>query len=284
MTADHVRWDELAVGQAFHALEPADEELFLTHLAHCSSCAKTMAETAGLMGQLAYAAESETPPESLRSAILDGVRRSDRPAVFPADPIPASPRERRRVIDVRSPVQAAGRPRRARWSVPSIPWSRRTGAPWAAVAAGLVLVLSLGLWNLVLHADNHAKDLQASKRDAVIRLMEDPKTRTVNLVTPAGETPKATAMINGNHVWLLVDGLARNDVATTTYVLWRDPGLANPEPIATFSVVRSGLQIVDAGAMRPGDMQMHALAVTLEKGRTAPKQPSTPIATGLVAT
>jgi hypothetical protein len=39
MSADHQRYDELAVGWALHALEPEDEAAFARHLSGCARCA-----------------------------------------------------------------------------------------------------------------------------------------------------------------------------------------------------------------------------------------------------
>ena len=50
---DHEGFDELAVGWALHALEPEDETLFAAHLAGCTRCAQTVAETAAVLAAMA---------------------------------------------------------------------------------------------------------------------------------------------------------------------------------------------------------------------------------------
>ncbi|GAC1332417.1 MAG: hypothetical protein NVSMB13_21100 [Mycobacteriales bacterium] len=282
MVSEHVRWEELAVGYALHALEPADEQAFVRHLAGCAACERAVAETDGVMTQLAYAAEVEEPPEALRQSILDGIRGSDRRARFRADPAvvadgPSVPAPAAATAPGRNELaeQSARRSRLRRWSTSA-------GAPWAAVAAGLVLVLSLGMWNLVLRSDNAAKDAAAARQQAVIRIIQDPATRTVAL-TPTDPHVRATAVLKNNHLWLLVDGLPANAPATT-YVLWRDPGAVDASAIATFDVVGAGVNVVDAGQLPPELSPVHVLAVTLEKGRTAPEHAGTALLTGAVAT
>ncbi|MDQ6649052.1 MAG: zf-HC2 domain-containing protein [Actinomycetota bacterium] len=286
MASEHVRWDELAVGYALHALEPADEQAFGRHLAGCAACVRTVAETDGVMTQLAYAAEVEAPPDSLRQSILDGIRTSDRPATFPTDPVvtvdgttvhaePGKPTRSPALLKPRAGGRSAGRSRLRRLTT--------AGAPWAAVAAGLVLVLTLGMWNLVLRSDNSAKDLTAARQQALIRIIEDPATRSVAL-SPTTPGVRATAFLNNNHLWLLVDGLPSN-APTSTYVLWRDPGAADASAVATFDVARTGPSVVDAGLLPPElSSSVHVLAVTLEKGRTAPARSGTALLTGAVST
>ena len=282
MASEHVRWEELAVGYALHALEPADEQAFVRHLAGCAACERAVAETDGVMTQLAYAAEVEDPPETLRQSILDGIRGSDRPARLQADAVVASDGPSK---PVPAAASTSGRDELAERAVRRSRlrrWSTSGGAPWAAVAAGLVLVLSLGMWNLVLRSDNAAKDVAAARQQAVIRLIQDPATRTVALSATDARV-RATAVVKDKHLWLLVDGLPANTPATT-YVLWRDPGAVDASAIATFDMVGSGVNVVDAGQLPPELSPVHVLAVTLEKGRTAPEHAGTPLLTGAIAT
>jgi len=281
MATEHVRWEELAVGYALHALEPADEQAFVRHLAGCGMCERTVAETDGVMTQLAFAAEVETPPDSLRLSILEGIRNSDRPAVFASDPVvihESRPVEPRRTVTAQNELAArsARRSRLRRWTTSG-------GAPWAAVAAGLVLVLTLGMWNLVLRADNAAKDTAVARQQTVIKIIQDPATRTVSLA-PTSPGVQATAVLNANHLWLLVSGLPANAPATT-YVLWRDPGAIDASAVATFNIIGTGLNVVDAGMLPSAELEpVHVLAVTLEQGRTPPPHAGTPLLTGALST
>jgi hypothetical protein len=69
MTADHQRYDELAVGWALHALEPADEAEFARHLPGCARCAEIVAETTEVMGALATDLPPVAPSEGLRERL-----------------------------------------------------------------------------------------------------------------------------------------------------------------------------------------------------------------------
>ena len=67
----HEQFEELAAGHALHALEPADEQLFLTHLETCSVCKQSLAEFSELAAGLAMTSldESGAPPPQVWTGI-----------------------------------------------------------------------------------------------------------------------------------------------------------------------------------------------------------------------
>src|SRR3954451_2449167 len=70
---DDARWAELAAGYALHALEPAEEQAFTTHLAECAVCQATLDDhelVAAQLASLADDAESAAPPWSRIRPVL----------------------------------------------------------------------------------------------------------------------------------------------------------------------------------------------------------------------
>ncbi|MGH3941152.1 MAG: hypothetical protein ACRDTG_21445, partial [Pseudonocardiaceae bacterium] len=61
---------ELAVGWAWHALEPAEESLFAAHLPDCPACTRTVAETAQVGAMLGLSIPEELPSTDLEQRIL----------------------------------------------------------------------------------------------------------------------------------------------------------------------------------------------------------------------
>src|SRR3954471_14849014 len=67
----HEHFEELAAGHALHSLEPADEQLFLTHLETCPECKHSLAEFSELAAGLAITSldDSGTPPPQVWAGI-----------------------------------------------------------------------------------------------------------------------------------------------------------------------------------------------------------------------
>src|SRR4051794_41501635 len=70
---DDARWAELAAGYALHALEPAEEQAFIIHLADCAVCRATLDDhelVAAQLASLADDAEAAAPPWSRIRPVL----------------------------------------------------------------------------------------------------------------------------------------------------------------------------------------------------------------------
>jgi hypothetical protein len=256
----HDGFPELVAGHALHALEPEDEVALLRHLGACDRCTRELAAARDVLGQLAYAAEPVEPPASLFAKIRTEIERSD-PDAF-RDPVPTP---------VPAPVtdlEAVRQHRRLR--VPDGPARWLVGA-----AAAVVLVLgALVGWNVTLLNGRQDSDQRADALQAAVRMIEATPGRTVPLTGEDGL--RAVAVVHGSTVSLVTDGLAENDSATTTYVLWGQTGAGAPVGLTAFDVTSDGVNVVrDAGF--PATVLPERLMVTHESGRSVPVTPQNPV-------
>ena len=255
MTAgQHALYEELAAGYALSALEPDEEHQFLRHLAACTRCELELAEHRAIASQLAYAVQDELPPASLLAGIRAGMGLqaevgSQHEPGGPADGLPAN------VIPLRRRLRTA-----------------RSGA-WLAAAAAAVLVVSLGVSNLALRSDRDvAQDASVRLRAAVTQIVN---SRTVQLRAPSGEV-RAVALISDERVSLVLDGMARNDETSSTYVLWRKTKYGAPTAVGVFDVRDNKVDVIRNLPLKNTE-GLTALAITLERGRVAPATASAPL-------
>lgn len=252
----HDEWAALAVGHAMSSLEPEEQDAFLRHLPRCSACAEVVAETTIVMGNLAYAVEPADPPDSVWEAISAGI--GPRPAAAVAGP--------------ESAPRAVAVPRRRRPI-------RSVRAPWLAIAAGLILLMGLSVWNVLLQAENRAQQRRLQQAALVTSCFHERDCSTVELRTPGG-TPAVTALVRSTQVELVSTQLARNDTKAETYVLWEQVATRQMVAVTTFDVTKRGTSVIQVGRLRtplgPGTL----LAVSREPGRQAPAAPSSIVVSG----
>ncbi len=245
----HEQFAELAVGHALSALEPEDEQLFLAHLPGCAQCERDVAEHRETLSHLAYGVEAAEPPAALLTGIRDGVRRSARESSFPAPVSLAAARHRR-----------LGR---------LAPRDLRRTAVGAGIAAAAALVVGLAAMNSSLQHDNKEQVAWGQRLASTVRVLEDTGSKSVPLAG-AGKNVQAVAVLHGDAVSLVVDGLAPNDKQNSTYVLWEVSRFGDKRAVGTFDVSKSGLDVVRGLRLHSGPGAVQSLAVTHEASRTAP--------------
>jgi len=264
---DHQGYDELAVGFALHALEPEDEAEFARHLPGCARCAAVVAETTEVMGAMAADLPQAEPSEALGARLREAVASTEqvhRPTAPPATDAPRA-------------VPPAGPP-----AGPAVvPAPRRTRAlSLALVAAAVAAVVGLGVWNVGLRSERaELSSTVAEQQDVVDALLSPDRV----VLDPLGEDgrPVATVVPQDGDIEVVTHGLAVNDAASTTYVVW-GVGDDGAEPLGTFDVERSQTELRTVGSGLTGLDDYPQYAISLEPGREAPSDPTEVVATGQV--
>ncbi|TQN43330.1 anti-sigma-K factor rskA [Blastococcus colisei] len=261
MTADHERFDELAVGWALHALEPEDETEFTRHLSGCARCAETVAETTEVMGAMAADLPQAEPSEALRVRLAAAVQATEQ---VQRPPVPPRQAEVPRLVPV----------------APGVPAARRRPLAITLVAAAVAAVVGLGLWNVALNSDRRDLQAQVAEQSKAMAALLSPDGTTVTSLGADGR-PVATVVPRGEEVQVVSYGLSENETASTTYVLW---GLDGDEtnPLGTFDVERSQIELKTVGSGLAGLDDFTSFAISLEPGREAPSTPTEVVATGQV--
>ena len=236
----HEHFDELAVGHALNALEPADEMAFLAHLPGCAACERAVAEHNETLGHLAYATAAQEPPPALLEGIRAGVAASGRAGAFPAPAVASLADRRNRTVKLTTAL--------------------------VGVAASFVLVAALVLANVALRSNNN--DLK--RQDVAFqRTVSSLLTHGAKRVELSGKGD-AVAVVHGGQVDLVLSGVKANDVSREVYVLWQQDA-HGITAAGTFDVTSKGLTVINKGlsVTQAGDLK--ALMVTREAGRVAPK-------------
>jgi anti-sigma factor RsiW len=241
----HEMYEQLAVGHALHALEPADELEFLTHLPSCSTCLRDLAEHRDTLAQLAYAAEPIEPPASLLEGIRAGVAASGRAGAFPAPVLSLEQaRERRKGRTMRVTTALLG------------------------AAASLVLVAALLFVNRGLQSENTRIQARDSALQGAVGSLVLADSHQVNLSGVGGA--RAVAVLNKHDVSLVVQGLPSNDKAHSVYVLWQRSTFGVVRAVGTFDVSASPVSVVTGLHLTGDSADISRLVVTQERGRVAP--------------
>ena len=253
----HELFEELAAGHALHALEPEDEHLFLLHAAGCARCERSLVVHSETAAHLAYGAGPAELPEGLFDRIRAAVVAESGEQVFGPAPalapvVPLSSARRRRLPRTTSLV---------------------------AAAAAVALVTGLAGSNVALRQDRVEQTASSGRLTEAVRTIEA-GGRSVPLLDDRRQVA-AVAVLQGDSVSLVVEGLAPN-VDETTYVLWERTRFGGLRALGTFDV-EDDVEVVRDLPLRSGKDDVAALAITREKGRTAPARPLVaPVASGAV--
>jgi anti-sigma factor RsiW len=248
----HDRFEALAVGWSLHSLEPDDAAAFAAHRATCPECARIVAETREVMAGLVGAVPEAEPSADLRTRLRAAVAQTEQVAVPPQE---------------RAHVAELGSRRRDRVG------GARRGLVTALVAAAAA-VLGLGV-GIVVGQD--PRD-EARVQDEVVAALLSPGAATITAVEDGDGHRVATVLTRDQEVQLVTQGMAANDAADTTYVLW---GIADgsPEAVGTFDVATSRMEVQTFGDAAAG---YSGYGISLEPGRSAPEAPSEVLASGEV--
>jgi len=257
---DHDDSDGTAVGWALHALEPAEEQAFVVHMATCERCQRLVHDSQEVLGDLAYSVLLVDPPLQLLRRIRHAIGASGASAGGPPETEPTAARA--------APLLRGAPARRPRWAM-------------SAIAAALVLIALLG-WNVVLQSRIGETQRIAAQRQDVITELARSSTRAV--LTDSSNRTVGYVVQRGADVEIVTGGLPPNDRSRSTYVLWAVQGSGEPpRAVGTFDIIRATMDVRAVGGKPPAADTFSGFAVSKEPGRTVPQRPSQVVATGAVA-
>jgi hypothetical protein len=261
---------------ALDALEPAERDAILAHAAGCDECRAELASLRVTAGQLAFAAPAAVMEESSRARIHSRLM-----ARAAADAGAGT-------ATMRATEERATRTR----IINMLAWRR---AEWVAVAASILMVVSIGMLAMILREREDLRVALKAQTAQVARAQSASDSLRVAMMSRdsviAGLTGKNVAMMTltasgvnapfarmfwdqANNAWTLV---AHNMPALKpgrTYQLWLVTASAKISA-GTFDP-RNGDAIVRATyALSPADLK--ALAITEEPAGGMPQPTGTPV-------
>lgn len=158
---------------------------------------------------------------------------------------------------------------------------RRRFMTSVAAAAAVALIAALGVWNVQLRSDQDSLQQVVAQREAAIQQLTSSGPARVAALTADGKpspTRKATVVVRGNQVEIIVETLGATPV-DSTYWLWTlncDGGLPkakNLKPVRGFTVTQSAFSVRDIGSDADAATAT-CFAISLEPGTGTPAEPT----------
>ena len=277
----HDPYTELVVGYALDALEPGDEQALRDHLPGCEACRLFLTQMREVAGSLAYNVVDEAPPGDLVDKIRDAIAVTPQDAEADRSLSPRSvstPREADpglEIVGQRQPPPGAAR-HTSRLAV----GGSRTGRRVLAIAAALILVLGIaGVAGYAVHVSSERNTATAALRaeQAVMEHLGNPGAYSVPL--GSGGAASGSVVVDGQQMFLISRGLAKNDTSNSIYVMWAGARDGSMVAVGSFDVKANG-QSVERVTLPSGVSGPTRFGVTHESGRTAPVMPGATVLGG----
>lgn len=260
---DHARYEELAAGYVLHALEPEDEAVLLAHVAYCDECRETVEAWHATAAQLAHAADLAAPSPLLRERLLEAIGHEAANEPIPVS-VSGTPRSNVRPL--------ADRRATRRHSITSRPGTVQVSTRVLASAAVLTGLIAGGVVFDRARVDGNAAESSLAVTRQVIAAIANHNARVIDLGSAGSVSGKAVVV--GRQVWLVADGLPKNDKANSIYVMWSRGASNRMVAITSFDVSKPSSPTVVTVTNLPDGVDAKVFAVSLEPGRTPPSAPS----------
>jgi anti-sigma-K factor RskA len=272
---DHEVFDELAAGHVLHALEPADEQRFLSHAEHCPDCARTIASFQEVAAALAEAAPAAEPSPNLGERILAAALASPGRNSKPTDPVSA-------VIPKAAEGGSAAEPpagRTARHAAHrTAPHRHMPGPRWlrpVGIAAAVVLIAVGGVWaglSATRSGPPQPSAFCAHPHACSEVAVTDLKSHELDV----------KVVVHDNSVWVEPEKLRPDHTAYQIYVLWQI-ARAHALAVGGFDIKAGVHTAIKIGPLVAPYSHTSAFAVSLQHGRKVPKVPTNVVAEGLIS-
>lgn len=284
-------YGEVAPLYALGVLDDAERAEFEAHLAGCEQCREEVREMGEVVGMLANAVPSVSPPAGLRDRILTEARQSPRASRNSSDDAGSAAREiHGSASDQPSGDPAGVHPLRAErspvgtGSTAAPRQARASWAPWLVMAASLIIAVVAGLGflqereaRLAIETDLRATEANLSQRDDLIASVLGADVRVARL-TVDGEAPRMQLFWNQQRGVLV---LSANNLppapAGRVYQLWGIPEDGAPISLGTFNSQPDG---TTTAVLSVPDAPLAVSAVTEEPQGGSPQPTTTPFLVG----
>ena len=240
---DDAHWAELAAGYALHALDPADEQIFVAHVEDCAQCRASLDDHELVAAQLASLSddtEAAVPPWSRIRQVLE--------------PRPDA-------VDAQEQPDAKVRQLHARHN------------RLLAAAAAFVLVAAVGIagWQIASRSGNGS-----TVPDAVAQCSTAADCHVVRLL--AGKDEAGDVLVRSDTATVVPTAMPALD-KSHVYVLWQLPRDGRPTPVTVLSDVRTAQPGAATSLAIPYD-DTAAFAMSVERADEVPSHPSKVVALG----
>jgi hypothetical protein len=131
------------------------------------------------------------------------------------------------------------------------------------------------VWNTLLQQERDEQAEWSGRLAQAVSQLRDEATDTVPLAGDSGEVV-AVALVRGEQMSLVVDGLPVNEDGTT-YVLWGESRYGDRRAVGAFDVTKGGLDVLDGMRLQASVSDVTRFMVTRETGEAAPPIPTLPV-------
>jgi hypothetical protein len=283
---------ELAVGWALHALEPADEDVMLTHLPDCHICREAVQRTEELIGVLAGTVALAEPRPELRVQVMAAVATT-----------PQTPKEKRSTPWLRPSGVPEGRSITVGWHqdggggsdaavggqaaerLDAQARAARKRQVNAILITGLIAVIGVGalVYRQVerVAQQGHVTETRPGQLNEILAQIRQPGATYAVLSAPNGE-PVAGVTVSGASRQVLPYALLPNHLGESMYVLWGIDG-ASAVPIGKFDVTASDRSLRPVGPVVRAGEAYRVYVISIERAQRMPPSPGLVVASGQVA-